>query len=555
MKKSLLLAAGVFFACALHADGESYFKNNERWMLTGDSITNTDTYRVAIKRIIDHFHPENKIEFVNKAVWGVDSAHKTKIKTEEKPTMVSIMLGMNNIIHYEYPHKPDFSKKVEAYRKNILRHVTFYQSLGATVLLLTPTLTDERVSSFFSPMYTKKGLEEFGKVIYEIGKAKNCVVVPVAEELEAYDDTLGPNQLARIDGVHPFGEAQYRIAWSILQHLNAAGKLTGKRTLSPVPTPVPVEVKRANFYLNSDSDKIVLKLKGKEKGKFKLTWSLAGERGSKEFSINKNQTIRWTLPASDKAYKLVVGDQKQAVVDLQTADGKLSFYLIDLARTRVVKPVNGELNFEVKAPVKPKQGEPNFNSEHTSYAGTRPEGDLIGTVKIKEDGANLWLSGRVYDGEINHNSYWITGRDNVRILLDFRPGERFGNLTPDRDINMILISPRDVPQFSLKALSWWGPRFQYCMYSDGERTKDGYKWLYGYAGNITNYTPFDIRKLDVYGFNLSIIDKDKNSFHLNSIMPTIFDNNVEKALNQLIIVDRKNTFPGKETTTIQCFGF
>ena len=112
MKKSLLLAAGVFFACALHADGESYFKNNERWMLTGDSITNTDTYRVAIKRIIDHFHPENKIEFVNKAVWGVDSAHKTKIKTEEKPTMVSIMLGMNNIIHYEYPHKPDFSKKI-----------------------------------------------------------------------------------------------------------------------------------------------------------------------------------------------------------------------------------------------------------------------------------------------------------------------------------------------------------------------------------------------------------------------------------------------------------
>ncbi|MBE6406388.1 MAG: hypothetical protein E7040_10255 [Lentisphaerae bacterium] len=553
MGKKFLTVLGVLAACALQAGGNSYFKNNERWMLVGDSITNTDTYRAAVKRIIDHFHPDNKIEFVNKAIWGVDASRVEKVT--EKPTMVSIMLGMNNIIHYEYPHKPDFSDRVAKYHKSILRHVNYYQSLGADVILFTPTLTDERVSSFFSPMYTKKGLEEFGEVIRKIGKEKNCLVLPVAEELEAYDDTLGPNQIARIDGVHPFGEAQYRIAWTILHHLNAAGKLTGKRALSPVPAPVPVEVKRTNFFLNAENDKIVLKFKGKENTKFKLTWSLDGERGSKEFSIRKNQTIRWTLPASDKAYKLVVGDQKQAVIDLQTADGKLSFYILDLARTRVVKPVNGELNFEVKAPAKPKKGERNFNSEHTSYAGTRPEGDLIGTVKIKEDGANLWLSGRVYDNQLDHNSYWITGRDNIRLLIDFRKGERFGNLTPDRDINMVLLSPRDVPQFALKALAWWGPRFQYCMYSDGERTKDGYKWLYGYAGHITNYTKFDISKYDYYGFNLSIIDRDGKSFHLNSIQPTIYDNNVEKALNQLIIVDRKNKFPGNETTTIQCFGF
>lgn len=553
MKKHCLLAASILFAGSLFAAGDSYFKNDERWMLTGDSITNTDTYRAAVKRILDHFHPDNKIEFVNKAVWGVDSRHQAKV--EGKPTLVSIMLGMNNIIHFEYPHKPDFSQKVESYRKNILRHVEYYQSIGAEVILFTPTLTDERVSSFFSPMYTKKGLELFGDVIREIGKEKNCLVLPIAEELEAYDDTLGPNQIARIDGVHPFGEAQYRIAWSILHHLNAAGKLTGKRTMSPVPTPVPVEVKRSNFYLNEEGDKIVLKFRGKENTKFRVTWSLDGERGSQDITIRKNQTIRWTLPASPKAYKVVLGDQKQAVVDLQTDDGKLSFYLIDLARTRVVKPVNGELKFEVKAPQKPKAGVRDFNSNFASYAGTRSEGDLIGTVTIKEDGPNLWLSGRVYDSELDHNSYWITGRDNVRILLDFRPGERFGNLTPDRDINMILLSPRDVPQFSLKALAWWGPRFQYCMYSDGERTADGYKWLYGYAGNITNYQKFDIQKLDVYGFNLSIIDRDGKNFHLNSIMPTIFDNNVEKALNQLIIVDRKNKFPGPETTTIQCFGF
>jgi hypothetical protein len=34
-----------------------------------------------------------------------------------------------------------------------------------------------------------------------------------------------------------------------------------------------------------------------------------------------------------------------------------------------------------------------------------------------------------------------------------------------------------------------------------------------------------------------------------------FDINVEKALNQLIIIDRKSTFPHSETSTIQLFGY
>ncbi|MBQ9500872.1 MAG: hypothetical protein IJU70_01820 [Lentisphaeria bacterium] len=553
MRRKFLSAAGLLFACSLFAGGDSYFRNDERWMLIGDSITSNDTYRRAVKRVVDHFHPGNRIEFINRAVWGIDASFKTKV--EGRPTMVSVMLGMNNIIHHEYPHTPDFSKKAAEYRRQIVKHVDFCRSIGADVVLFTPTLTDERVSSFFSPMYTRKGLEKLGEVIRRIGKEKNCLVIPIAEELETYDDSLGPNQLSRTDGVHPYGEAQYRIAWSILHHLNAAGKLTGKRALSPVPNPVPVEVRRSSFYLNGPGEKIVLKFRGKEDTRFKLTWSLSGERGSEEISLRRDQTVDWTLPASDDACRLVVGDQKQAVIDLQTSDGKLSFYLIDLARTRVVKPVNGELNFTIKAPPKTPKGGRSFHSKYAAFAGTRPEGDLIGTVNIREDGPNLWLSGRVYDSVIDHNAYWVYGRDCLRILLDFRPGDRFGNLTIDRDVSVVMISPRTVPQFAMLALAWNGCRYQHCMYSDGERTKDGYKWFYGYAGHVTNYTAFDIRKLDVYGINLSVIDRDGKSFHLNSVMPTIFDDTAERALNQLIIVDRKNRFPGDETTTVQCFGF
>ena len=122
MKKNFLFAAGLFLACSLSAGGESYFKKNERWLLTGDSITFTDTYRAAVKRIVDHFHPDNNIVFVNRAVWGVDAAHKTKV--EEKPTMVSIMLGMNNIIHEitkQFDIDPEKIDSINVTKNNYIR--------------------------------------------------------------------------------------------------------------------------------------------------------------------------------------------------------------------------------------------------------------------------------------------------------------------------------------------------------------------------------------------------------------------------------------------------
>lgn len=550
-----LLFGCLFASGSLMANGSSYFKNDDIWLLTGDSITFTDTYRAATKRMLDHFHPDNKITFANRAVWGVRSNYKAKV--DGKPTVVSIMLGMNNVIHREYAHTPDFTKGTAIYKKTISQQVDFYQKMGCQVLLLTPTLTDERVSSFFSPMYTKRGLEMYCKAIWEIGKEKNCVVLPVSEEFEKYDDSLGPNQHPRTDGVHPYGEAQYRIAWTILQHLNAAGKLDGKRAKSPIPAPVPVKVKRVTEFLNSNNDKAVFALTADKDVTFRLTWSLADERGSETITLKAKETKNWTLPASAKAYALNVGHQKQAAMDFKTNDGKLSFYLIDLAKTRVLKAKNGEINLELRTMPEPTPANKIFyRAPFTAVKGKRADGDLIGTLRIREYNDELWLSGRVYDNEIDtKEKRWITGRDNVQLMLDFRSGSRFANLTPDRDTNMILIAPREKPEFSLMALAWWSPRYQYTMHSNGKRNKDGYSWMFGYAGMVTDYMTFDIRKLDYYGINMTIVDKDSKGISVNTLQPNPFPINLEKSLNQLMIVDRKNKFPGETTTTVQCFGF
>ena len=133
-----LLFGCLFASGSLMANGSSYFKNDDIWLLTGDSITFTDTYRAATKRMLDHFHPDNKITFANRAVWGVRSNYKAKV--DGKPTVVSIMLGMNNVIHREYAHTPDFTKGTAIYKKTISQQVDFYQKMGCQVLLLTSTL-------------------------------------------------------------------------------------------------------------------------------------------------------------------------------------------------------------------------------------------------------------------------------------------------------------------------------------------------------------------------------------------------------------------------------
>jgi hypothetical protein len=102
---SCLLAAALAVRSVEAADEQargSFFRNGDRWMLVGDSITNTDTYRQLVLRMLRHYHPDADIVVGNSAVNGVTSDYAAK--REFKPTLVTIMLGMNNVIHRDWPY-------------------------------------------------------------------------------------------------------------------------------------------------------------------------------------------------------------------------------------------------------------------------------------------------------------------------------------------------------------------------------------------------------------------------------------------------------------------
>jgi lysophospholipase L1-like esterase len=535
MMIAVMMAGGLLAGMSAQAAKEpSFLKNGDRWVLVGDSITHTDTYRQLVLRVLQHYHPEADIRVGNSAVNGVTSGFQEQ--REFTPTVVTIMLGMNNIIHGDLPYSSDMKKEMAAYRGDMIRQVQKYKKLGAEVILMAPTYTDERVLTYFNTTSTRRFLEGYGAVVREVAAAEGCHWIPVGEEMEAFQNTLGANQNVRPDGVHPYGYGQYQIARSLWEHLNVAGDLSGKRAVQDSPVPVPVTVTLTNRFMHHPADGVVLKLAAREPLEVKVRWSLDKERGEEVLRLGAEPVV-WRIPVSSNALTVGLGSRKWLVVDL-TEGGRSSLYVMDLARTKVLTPVDGVVKGT-------------FESDKD-----RPEGRHVGDWSIREQDGELQISGEMADSEIVATRDWPFARDSVQITLDTRPKDRFASVNPDRDLYGIILGVREKPVFAVSPMAWLGPRLQYAMSASGERTASGYRFWLGVRGGICDYRKFDIRTSDYYGINLSAIDADDtpSSAGLYPALHTDFDDNPSRGLNTLMIVDRKGVFPGKETTNVEVFG-
>ncbi|MHC4884978.1 MAG: GDSL-type esterase/lipase family protein [Planctomycetota bacterium] len=524
-----LLASSLFAADR----GESFLKEGDRWLFVGDSITQTDTYRKLILRVLQHHHPKADIMVGNSAVAGVTSDYKAKRKFT--PTVVTIMLGMNDVIHQDWSFNPDLTNKVEGYRTSMTSKVLEYKAMGAEVILMTPTYTDERFSTYFNVACTRRFLEAFGEVVREVAKAENCHWIPVAEELEAYQDSLGIDRHVRPDGVHPYGLGQYQIARSLISRLNLAGKLTGTRKLTSPPQSLAMTAVLGERFMHTPAQGITLALTAEKAITVNASWSLKDARGTTELEITPTPKV-WTVPLPEPALSLEVGHWDQLVVEFAAA-GKARTCVIDLAHNRVLKMKNGVVEGKI------------------TTDKDRPEGKTVGTWKIEERGSELWFSGEVFDSSIVWIPGWPFGRDGVQLWCDLRPAERFGSINPDRDVSDSLITMREEPYFSVTAVPWIRPRLAYSQVTGGSRTKTGYRWHYGICGNVSDVRKMDIRKRAHFAFALTVCDRDTApkrgiSFHP---LQAIDSADQMRRLNLMTIVDRKGTFPEAETTHLELF--
>jgi lysophospholipase L1-like esterase len=541
------LFAGFFTAALLcqfinlnAEESKCFLRKGDRWKIMGDSITHNNTYVRTVSRVLNHFHPNSTIEINGLGVNGVASNYKYSDKSTNE-TVVSIMLGTNDVIHHIYK-KIDKEALLKKYEKVTSERVESYRKRGVTVLLLSSPLTDERYGrGFFETRGTNDIIKEFPRILKKIAAETGSYYIPVQEELEIYRKSVeaehGIIRPLLADGVHPTGWAQYQIARTLWEHLNFPGQLLNdkeKRELSPAFIPVPVKVTLNSRFMTA-GETLKLTFKSATVQKVKLSWSYGKKSGKSDLDVSTNGTD-WTVPLTASDFNLTPGENKELVFDL-TSGEKRSLYILDLSSTRLW----------------------HFDKNNTIH-GTIPldakNQDRTWEIQKIKDG--LMISGTMVDKDIQEDAYWYFQRDGIQILLDLRPEDRFLNLSIDEDCHLFFLTVQEEPRVGVGIVPVFGRGLNYASNAGVEKTKDGYKWhvviKHGFQDRGQNA---GLDKNDFIGFyiNTQERDLDKNGKPHNqyfSIDKTDYPFYSNTHLLQTI--DVKNRFKSDKVTVLNLWG-
>lgn len=534
--------------CASYAGfAGSFLERGDRWILSGDSITSTDTYRQILQLAAEHYHPGANIVIGNRGVWGQRLDEEKRLDEKTPPKIVSTMIAMNSFIHREAGTAHDYSRVVSDHVAGLRGRIREWRGMGAEVLLMTPTVTDEREGGFFVTYNTRRGLEEVGAAIRELANEEGCFLVPVAEDIAEYAETMGPKETFIPDGVHPYGYGQYVIANAFIRRMDFAGDLNGERRLKPCGKAAPLPFECRTPYLNEGDRALVFGTAGIVG---RLRWSLwcdslrvmtSGDcaahcLGRGEAQLSGEREWRLDLDAS-----LQVGERARLMVDITPADGVSRLYCVDLAKNSVIPFTDGVADGVVTAKT-PRKG-----------------GAVVSRWRMREKGKELWFEGtNLCEGvSVGADGPWgnVFKHSGLQLLFDFRPGRRFAGFNPDRDAPMVLLSVRKEPEWSVMPFVWMGRRYQACLFAHAEPCEGGYSWRIGFRGNITDCEAFDVSRLDCFGLHMIVADADGDSVKRYAMQDYSPLDNPERRMNQMTVFDRKGRFTGGTVTSVNLFPF
>jgi len=210
----LLTMHAVSFA----ADNEAaVFQAGNRILFQGDSITdggrgrNNDqnhvlghSYAFLVAAKYGAAYPERKLEFFNRGISGnkvPDLLNRWQTNTIElKPTVVSILIGVNDIWHPLNDGKEvSVAKYEEGYDRLIAQTVAALPN--AKIILLEPFITPGRATSPKWDVW-QGHLKQFQAVVAKLGAKHH---VPVVKLQHVFDDACkrAPAEYWVFDGVHP----------------------------------------------------------------------------------------------------------------------------------------------------------------------------------------------------------------------------------------------------------------------------------------------------------------------------------------------------------------
>ena len=150
MRSLLALSIGFLLACsaALSAADEFPFKEGDRVMFLGDSITEQYQYSSYMELYLSTHFPKWKLSFLNAGIGGdtaTGGANRYQSHVlDEKPTVVTINFGMNDGGYGAFDENRN-----KGYVENTAKMLKLSQAAGVRVVLMSPNAVDPRIQERF----------------------------------------------------------------------------------------------------------------------------------------------------------------------------------------------------------------------------------------------------------------------------------------------------------------------------------------------------------------------------------------------------------------------
>lgn len=540
------LAFLLLAAAASAQDRSCFVRPGDVWVFVGDSITHNDTYRRMVERVYRHYNPGANVRFPQAGRDGAPSSASkeqlAKATEANRPTLISLMTGMNDSINSGWRLGLPMDQPLEGYRKQIDGFAEAAAEGGVDAVLLSPTLTDESLG--WSSMWATEGTSEFlrkcGLIVKDVSSATKAFYIPAQEEFEAAQKLAPAHQVFRADAVHPTAMGQYRIAGALIRRMAFDAPVSsGPRKLSAPAEELPVQIALGARMLSESSNTIPLEITTFAPATVTATYTFRNKgldsmaRKSIQWQLTGKDSVGLELPAG--ALGLEMGKAADVILDI-TDGRRRSLYVIDLCRVPVLHLTGNKVSGVIVGDA------------------TRAEGKKAAEWTLSVvDGKWLSLDVEVVDSQICPENIWPWGQDGLTVWMDYRPATRFADIGVDADVYQAFLLPYEKPTFAVSLRPWlgravWGPAV-----AGGVKTATGYKVHLHVADQQGQFHRFsrladsDLSLRDFFAFDLVLCDQDRtvDGKATSAVMPyarTEYPH--DKYANNLVIIDLKDKLKG-----------
>ncbi len=220
-RRILLLLVLSALAVSVHAS--PVFRNGDRIVFYGDSITEQRLYTRYVQQYLMCRYPEMNLTFFN-AGWSGDTVTGANDRLERdvlylKPTLVTLFFGMNDGGY----RSPD-AEVTKRYRDGLERLITRFKTAGVRVVVFSPGCVDDVVRKDFAQARYNSTLEGLTRNAFEAAEKYHVPFGDIYHPMLEFQkkQRAGNAHFSMIsDGIHPDRFGHMLIALQMIKAMGA----------------------------------------------------------------------------------------------------------------------------------------------------------------------------------------------------------------------------------------------------------------------------------------------------------------------------------------------